>query len=77
LGVVVRGCNVAKGRWIFEWWLLHEGTMVIIGFLAQASVSCLGMTNRGSPKSFARVVAQATDLHFERGIVSFKQGGLA
>jgi len=41
------------------------------------SVSRLGETNRGSPRSFARVVAQATNLRFERGIVSLKRGGLA
>ncbi|QCE03360.1 hypothetical protein DEO72_LG8g1384 [Vigna unguiculata] len=51
--------------------------MVSIGFLAQASVCRLGESNRGSPKFSARVVAQLTSLHFERGIVLLKQGGLA
>jgi len=37
--------------------LLHERTMVSIGFLAQASTSRLGETNGGSPKFPTRVVA--------------------
>jgi len=47
------------------------------GFLAQANVPRLGETDRGSPRSFAWVVAQATNLRFERGDVSLRWGGLA
>jgi len=50
---------------VLECWLLHEGTIVSTGFLAQASVSRLGEINRGSPRPFTRVVAQATNLRFE------------
>jgi len=45
-------------------------------FLAQASVSRLGEINRGSPRPFARVVAQATNPGFEQGNVSLRRGGL-
>jgi len=38
---------------VLECWLLHEGTVVSTGFLAQASVSRLSETNRGSARSFA------------------------
>jgi len=33
-------------------WLLHERTMVSIGFLAQASLPRLGKINRGLPRLF-------------------------
>ncbi|QCD96828.1 hypothetical protein DEO72_LG6g1538 [Vigna unguiculata] len=62
---------------VLECWLLHEGTVVSTGFLAQASVSRVGEADRGSPRSFARVVAQATNLHFEQGDISLRRGGLA
>ena len=50
--------------------------MVRIDNLAQASLSRLGETGRGSPRSFARVVAQATNLCFERENVPLKRGDL-
>jgi len=53
-------------------WLLHEGTVAGTGFLAQASMPRLGET---SPSFFARTVAQATRLHFERGMISLRREG--
>jgi len=50
-------------------------TVVSTVFLAQASVLRPSETSRGSPKLSARTVAQATRLHFERGVISFRREG--
>ncbi|QCD96248.1 hypothetical protein DEO72_LG6g950 [Vigna unguiculata] len=58
-------------------WLLHVRTVVRTDNLAQAILSRLSEIGRDSPKSLARVVAQATDLRFERENVSLRRGDLA
>ncbi|QCD82484.1 hypothetical protein DEO72_LG2g2823 [Vigna unguiculata] len=49
--------------------------MMGTGFLAQASMSRPGETNKGSSKIFVRTVAQTTRLHFERGVISLRREG--
>jgi len=49
LGVVVIAWNIDKCRLGLE--------CLVVGFLAQASVSRLGETNKGSPRFSARAVA--------------------
>jgi len=48
--------------------------VVSIGFLAQASVSCLGEINRGSPRLFYASCRSGDQPCFERMNVLLKQG---
>ena len=55
--------------------LLQVKTVASTNKLAQASWPRLGEINRGSPKPFPRMVAQATRYLFERANVSLRRGG--
>ena len=57
--------------------MLQVRTVARTDNLAQASLSRLSETGRESPRSFARVVAQVTNLCFERENVSLRRGDLA
>ncbi|QCE14806.1 hypothetical protein DEO72_LG11g1812 [Vigna unguiculata] len=54
---------------------MKQGTRTAI--FAQVSSPRLGESSRTSPRSFARVLAQASELSFERKTISLKQDGLA